>query len=141
MAQIRTAQPQEFEQVATFYRSHNYLPEIDRADLFVVAERDGALCGAVRLCEECDVLVLRGMRVAQAVQRRGIGTQLLETVAALIGGRDCYCVPHRYLWRFYAQIGFEEIEPCRAPPFLQQRWTEYQREYNLDVIIMHRLPC
>ncbi len=141
MARIRTAYPQEFEDVAAFYRRNDYLPEIDRDDSLVVAEREGALCGAVRLCEEHGVLVLRGMRVTQAAQRRGIGTMLLETAAALIGGRECYCVPHRYLCRFYAHIGFEEIEPCRAPPFLQQRWAEYQREYDLDVIIMRRLPC
>ncbi len=137
---LRTAQPQEFEHVASFYRSNDYLPQIDPDDLFVVAEREGAVCGVVRLCEEHGVLLLRGMRVARAAQRQGIGTQLLGAAAERVDSRECYCVPHRHLDRFYAQIGFEEIEPGRAPPFLEQRWKEYRRDYGLDVIIMRRPP-
>jgi N-acetylglutamate synthase-like GNAT family acetyltransferase len=140
MTQIRTAQLSEFERVVAFYRYNDYLPEIRRDDVIVVAEHAGVLCAAVRLCDEHGVLLLRGMRVAQAVQRRGIGTELLEAAAALIGGRECYCISHRYLCRFYGHVAFEEMEPHRAPSFLKQRLAEYRREHDLDVIIMRRPP-
>ncbi len=137
---MRTAKPLDLERIVAFYRCNSYLPQVHGGDIVVLAERQGTLCGAVRLCEEHGLLLLRGMRIAQAAQRRGIGTQLLETAAVLVGNRECYCIPHRYLRRFYGHVGFQEIEPCAAPAFLQQRSTEYQREYDLDVIIMCRLP-
>jgi GNAT superfamily N-acetyltransferase len=73
----RLACVEDFERVAAFYRDNDYRPSVSPADIFILAERDGVLCGVARLCEEEGVLVLRGMRVAAGVQRQGIGTRLL----------------------------------------------------------------
>jgi N-acetylglutamate synthase-like GNAT family acetyltransferase len=141
MIATRVAHPGEFDRIAAFYRDNGYTPPISPADVIVVAEvagNEGALCGAVRLCNERSVIVLRGMRVREHMRRQGIGTRLLHAVESVIGGRECFCIPHRYLRSFYGQIGFVEIEPTEAPEFLRERWATYGREYGLDVILMRR---
>jgi N-acetylglutamate synthase-like GNAT family acetyltransferase len=143
MVVTREAYPGEFERIAAFYRHNNYTPAINPADVIVVAEvaeneNESALCGAVRMCDEHSVLVLRGMRVCEGMRRQGIGTRLLQAVEPVIGGRECFCIAHRYLRSFYGRIGFVEIEPTEAPPFLRERWAAYGREYGLDVIVMRR---
>jgi uncharacterized glyoxalase superfamily protein PhnB/N-acetylglutamate synthase-like GNAT family acetyltransferase len=138
MAIARKAHPEEFERIAAFYRDNDYRPAISPADVIVVAENAGALCGAVRICDERDVLVLRGMRVGKDMRRRGIGTHLLQAVEPVIGARECFCIPHRHLRSFYGRIGFVEVEAAEAPSFLRERCAEYRREYGLDVIVMRR---
>jgi hypothetical protein len=56
----------------------------------------------------------------------------------LIGERECFCLPHRYLRSFYGRIGFVEMAASEAPAFLQARCAEYRRVYGLDVVIMRR---
>jgi hypothetical protein len=56
----------------------------------------------------------------------------------VIGDRECYCIAYRNLRSFYAEIGFIEIDPAIAPPFLAERHAGYRREGGLDVIIMRR---
>jgi N-acetylglutamate synthase-like GNAT family acetyltransferase len=141
MIVTRQAYPGEFERIAAFYRDNGYGPAIDPADAIVVAEvaeNEGALCGAVRMCDEHDVLVLRGMRVCEGMRRQGIGTRLLQAVEPVIGARECFCIAHRYLRSFYGRSGFVEIEAAEAPPFLRERRAEYGRAYGLDVIVMRR---
>lgn len=138
MVGTREAYPGEFERIAAFYRDNGYGPAISPADVIVVAENEGALCGAVRMCDEHGVLVLRGLRVCDGMRRQGVGTRLLQAVETVIGARECFCIAHRYLHSFYGRGGFVEIEPTEAPAFLRERWATYGREYDLDVIVMRR---
>jgi N-acetylglutamate synthase-like GNAT family acetyltransferase len=141
MVRTRKARAEEMGRIAAFYQVNEYKPTIRPTDVIVVAENDGELCGVVRLCEENNTLILRGMRVYEGMQGQGIGTQLLKTTELLIGGRACFCIPHRYLQSFYGRIGFVVIDEGEAPSFLQERCAEYRREYGLDVIIMRRPNC
>ena len=139
MIRTRKAHADEMGRIAAFYRANEYKPTIRPTDAIFIAENDdGKLYGAVRLCEENNSLVLRGMRVSGRMQRQGIGTRLLEIAELSIGDRECFCIPHRYLQSFYGRIGFVVIDECEAPSFLQARCTEYRDEFGLDVIIMHR---
>jgi N-acetylglutamate synthase-like GNAT family acetyltransferase len=103
-----------------------------------MAENQGVLCAAVRLCEEHGVLLLRGMRVCEGLRRQGIGTRLLQTIEPIVGERQCFSIPHRYLRSFYGRTGFVEIEEGAAPAFLGERCAEYRRKHGRDVIIMRR---
>lgn len=58
---------------------------VTRTDALVVAEHEGVLGGAVRICDAHDVLVLRGMRVREGMRRQGIGARLLQAVEPVIG--------------------------------------------------------
>lgn len=119
MVKTRKAHNDEVRRIVAFYNANEYRPTIKPTDVLVVAENDGKLCGVVRLCEEKNCLILRGMRVLERVRRQGVGTQLLKTVELSIGDRECFCIPHRYLQSFYGQIGFAVIEESDAPLFLQ----------------------
>jgi N-acetylglutamate synthase-like GNAT family acetyltransferase len=134
----RKARADELERIATFYIATGYHPTIGPTEVIVIAEDEGELCGVVRLCADNDHLVLRGMRVAERMRRQGIGSQLLENVALLIGDRECFCIPLRHLQSFYNRIGFEVIDGSEAPSFLKARCALYKHEYGLDVIIMSR---
>lgn len=138
MTVTRTAHSEEFGRVVGFYRDNDYGPAISPSDAIVVAENDRTLCGAVRLCEEHDTLVLRGMRVCEGMRRQGIGSLVLQAAETIIGERECFCIPYRHLRAFYGRIGFVKIEATEAPPFLRDRCAEYRRVYGLDVIIMRR---
>ncbi|MCI0691727.1 GNAT family N-acetyltransferase [candidate division KSB1 bacterium] len=137
MMTIRCAPTSELIRVETFYRETAYYGGLNAADTVIVAESDGELVGAVRLCEEEGILVLRGMRVREDFRRRGVGTQILAAVDRFVGERRCYCIAHRYLRSFYGQIEFDEIQLTAAPAFLQHRLAKYT-EQGLDVIIMAR---
>jgi N-acetylglutamate synthase-like GNAT family acetyltransferase len=122
----------------SFYRHNDYGPPVYSADVIVMAENEGVLCAAVRLCHEHGVLLLRGMRVCEGLRRQGIGTRLLQAVEPIVGDRQCFCIPHRYLRSFYGRIGFVQIEAREAPAFLGERCAEYRRKHGRDVIIMRR---
>jgi N-acetylglutamate synthase-like GNAT family acetyltransferase len=138
MVTTREAWPEEFDLVVEFYRSTGYDAIISQKDAIVIAEDNEMLCGAVRLCTERGILVLRGVRVKEGYQRQGVGTQLLRALVPVIRGRECFCIPYRYLRSFLGQIGFVEVDPVAAPPFLAERHAEYRSEGGLDVIIMRR---
>ena len=139
MIRVRIAAPEELPGIAQFYRETDYGGGLRLSDTLVVAEDEGVLVGAVRLCDEFGELVLRGMRVRRDLQRRGIGSLLLLELEPFLRERVCYCVPHRYLFSFYGQIGFSEVASEEAPSFLRERVEEYTR-LGLDVVVMKRVP-
>jgi N-acetylglutamate synthase-like GNAT family acetyltransferase len=138
MITTRETWPDEFEQVVQFYEEAGYGSAISPSDAIVVAEDDGTLCGAARLCIERGVLVLRGMRISEAYQHHGISATLLHALVPVIGARECFSIPYRFLRSLYNQIGFVEIEPALAPTFLAERYAGYRQEGGLDVIMMRR---
>lgn len=137
-AEIRIAQTSDAEQIASVYQSLGYSRAVASCDTVWIAEVEAQPIGIVRIARESGVFVLRGMRIAEPWQRRGLGTQMLHVVNAWLNGRDCYCVPYSHLPGFYSQIGFKEITPESAPPFLAARLADY-KYHGLDVILMARL--
>lgn len=135
---VRAATPNELGWVERFYHANGYQPVIQLTDRLLLALQDGELCGALRLCEECGSLLLRGMRVAVPLQRQGIGTRLLRAAEELIGERACFCIAHRHLEFFYGQAGFRRIDARQAPQFLSDRCARYRREVEVDVVILRR---
>ena len=128
MVTVRHAGPADLPEVAAFYHAAGYGGVVSPSDDLLLAEVDQSLTAVVRLAHEHGVTVLRGMRVAPALQRQGIGQRLLQAVDATLGLTPCYCVPYAHLVQFYGQIGFQEIAPAAAPPFLAERLATYRRE-------------
>jgi GNAT superfamily N-acetyltransferase len=105
--------------IAAFYRADECRPTIRPTDVKVIAKNDGKLCGAIRLCDENNRLVLRGIRVSARMRRQGIGTQLLETAELFIGDREYFCISYHYLQSLYGRIGFVVFDESEAPSFLR----------------------
>lgn len=123
--------------IAAAYSRMGYAGGISPDDTAWLAEMAGEWIGVVRVAPEHGVLVLRGMRIVERWQRRGIGTRMLAEVGSWLGSRPCYCIPHSHLAGFYGQIGFVEIAPAAAPAFLSSRYAGYKHR-ALDVLIMLR---
>ena len=135
---VRVAEPEDMDTIAAFYQQQGYDPPLKATDQFLIAEGVGALCGVVRVCREQGVLVLRGMRVSQEKQRRGIGSRLLLALEPLLEDNPCFCIAHAHLRTFYGQIGFVEIPVAQAPLFLQERIAGYRRDHRVSAILMAR---
>ena len=134
---VRVAAADELERVRTTYAVWGYGGGADPADTIFVAERAGELLGLVRLTREHGTIMLRGMQVAPNARRQRVGTRLLETFVAELGGQECHCIPYSHLIAFYGSQGFEVQPPELAPGFLAERLAGY-RERGLDVVLMRR---
>jgi predicted N-acetyltransferase YhbS len=138
MISIRASFQQDRLRIASFYAHNQYGQPLSEDDIQFFAEKDGGICGALRLCREHGVLVLRGMRIASEQQRKGIGRLLLQKAVEAIHGEVCYCIPHRHLAAFYQEAGFAEANAAAAPTFLADRLVKYREDLGLDVILMRR---
>lgn len=126
----------DFSKAQLFYESLGYNQKIDAQDQFFVAENEGQIIAQVRLAQEFDHWVLRGMQVKPQFQFQGIGTRLLKNLQASIV-EPVYCLPYAWLKGFYGQVGFKEVELKTVPEFLQQRCLKYQNE-GAEIITMKR---
>jgi N-acetylglutamate synthase-like GNAT family acetyltransferase len=137
--EIRRASAADIPQVQQFYRARGYRGGIAGGDTVLLAETSGQLIGAVRLAPEQGSIVLRGMQVHPDHQRQGVGSTLLARISDELGESACYCILYAHLVQFYAQIGFEVIEPTEAPQFLNERLASYRaRGDGREYLLMHR---
>ena len=135
MASIRKAEPRDIEAIRSFYESVGYSSGASEEDLIFLAESGNQLLGVVRLCQEHQFQVLRGMQVHPDHQKKGIGTQLLDAIQPAVARQSCWCIPYAHVEEFYGTIGFERADPETAPFFLQERIREYTRR-GFNVICM-----
>jgi RimJ/RimL family protein N-acetyltransferase len=140
---VREAGLADRERVRAFYAATaSGRPGLPAAgDRVLVAEQRGEVIGAVRLCLEEGVRVLRTMRVRADAQRRGVGRALLRRFVPLLGGSACYCLPYGHLTGFYGEIGFETAGPEALPPHLAHRLAGYQAERPAQNLIAMRRPA
>ena len=129
--EIKVLENSDFTDVKDFYVScgHDTVP--DPSNKVIVAIENGKIIGAVRLCLEHDVYMLRTMDVAEGYQGKGIGTELLKKFEELLGDNECYALAYSHLENFYGQIGFQTIENEKeGPQFLRERLADYRSRPN-----------
>jgi N-acetylglutamate synthase-like GNAT family acetyltransferase len=137
MITIHKAQPTEYPAIQQFYRDRQYAGSLNESAIVFVALEDEQIVGVAQLCQEDGYCALRGMQVHGDVQGQGIGSRLLQQVAAAIDRQSCYCIPWSHLEQFYQRIGFERITTDAAPKEVGDRYTHYLSQ-GLDVILMQR---
>jgi len=137
VASIAKASEERFAKIAEFYESQGARGRPSPGDRIFIAEDEGRLLGAVRLCQEEGILVLRTMRVAASHQRQGIGSRLLRALVRELAGQDCYLLGYAHLEGLYGLEGFAKIEAATLPPHLQERLKLYLAEWS-DLIPMRR---
>src|SRR5689334_7378729 len=106
--EVRLADPADYPALAALYAAWGYDGGLTPAEAVFVAYADGGTTpvGIVRRTREEGVVMLRGMQVAPAARRRGVGRRLLAAFAAHTDERvSCYCVPYRHLVGFYGAVG------------------------------------
>jgi pimeloyl-ACP methyl ester carboxylesterase/N-acetylglutamate synthase-like GNAT family acetyltransferase len=136
---LREAAVDDRERVRAFYIACGNSGLFAPSDRVLIAEAGGQIIGAVRLCVESGVQVLRTMRVRPDWQRQGIGRAVLRRFVTMLADEDCFCLPCPRLVGFYGEIGFEPVAPEALPPHLAARLAAYRRERpNVEVIAMRR---
>lgn len=122
-----------------FYESRGYGgAAIVPSDVVVLAVQHDDIVGVGRLCQEQELLWLRGMQVEPQFQRRGVGTRILQRLDQEIGSRWCCCLPYSHLVSFYRFAGFEQTAE-NLPPALGARLVSYLSR-GLKVVAMVRAP-
>ena len=135
--EIAVAEQQDLPSAHAFYESRGYGgAPIVSSDFVVIARHHGAIVGIGRLCQEKDLLWLRGMQVSPDLQRQGIGGQILHRLDLEIGARWCCCLPYSHLIEFYRRARFEQAHG-NIPPALSLRLSGYL-ERGLGVVAMVR---
>ena len=134
---IAVAEKQELPAAQAFYESRGYGgAPIVSSDFVVIARHQGAIVGIGRLCQEQDLLWLRGMQVSPELQRQGLGGQILHRLDLEIGARWCCCLPYSHLIEFYRRARFEQAH-TNLPPALSLRLSGYLAR-GLSVVAMVR---
>lgn len=125
MLDITIVPPRALAQVRAFYEQVGYGGGATEKDRVLVARIGESLVGAVRLCQEHGVTVLRGMHIAPACQHQGIGRALLARCVPWLEGGEAFCLPYAHLVGFYREAGFEPLPKAALPPFLRARLEGY----------------
>jgi ribosomal protein S18 acetylase RimI-like enzyme len=123
--------------VNELYRKTGYKHQASSNDLVYVHELENRIVGAVRISNEHNEYVLRGMQILPDYQRQGIGKEILRYLENHLRRlpTNCFCIPYSHLESFYQSIGFTKVE--HGPHFLVDRLKQYKAE-GLDVILMER---
>jgi predicted N-acetyltransferase YhbS len=136
--EITIHQNADHTKIQTVYAAVGYKGGVLDSDICFLASVNGQPVGAVRLCMENDVLVLRGMMVKQEFQRQGIGKALLNALDKHISTNKCYCINPQHLKDFYGRIGFQQVDADVAPAFFVERMLKDNTD-GLDCITMLKL--
>jgi GNAT superfamily N-acetyltransferase len=125
MPGIEIVHRSELARIRAFYEGVGYGGGVGDSDLAFAATIDGRVAGAVRLCEEAGMIVLRGMHVAPAWQRQGIGRALLARCVPWLDRGEAFCLPYGHLIDLYGEAGFTLTPPKTLPRFLAERLEGY----------------
>jgi len=136
---IDVMQPAGLAEVARLYDTVGYRGGVAPADVTIAARSEGRVIGALRLCPEGGVIVLRGMHVLPGLQRQGIGRVLLDHCVPYLDRGPAYCVPYAHLVAFYGRVGFAVAPPASLPGFLAARLAGYVAA-DRPTLAMRRLP-
>ena len=135
--EVTVANKDELPTAQQFYESRRYGGSaIEPLDFVVLAKLQDQIVGVGRLCQEKDLLWLRGMQVETQFQRTGVGSRILQLLSQEIGSRWCCCLPYNHLVSFYRQAGFEHAAQ-NLPPALAGRLASYLSR-GLQVVAMVR---
>jgi N-acetylglutamate synthase-like GNAT family acetyltransferase len=139
MITIGLAGPADSNKILNLYNTCRYSGGILPTDAIVIAKEDRQVIGAVRLCVENDINMLRGMQILPAMQRQRIGSQMLYFCLPLMQRQTTYCLPYSHLTHFYSQIGFQLADETTLPAFIQTRLLNYRTD-AIDMVPMVRVP-
>jgi GNAT superfamily N-acetyltransferase len=111
--------------------------EIEAGVEFWGYDADGVLAGIMGIQRLRDVDLIRHAYVAPGSQRRGIGGELLEQLAASTDRRMLVGTWAAAGWAvaFYRRHGFELVSPARKAELLRRYWAIPERQVETSVVL------
>ena len=95
------------------------------------------LIGALALCDEAGITILRGPEIRHERRRRGLGKSLMRAAAPALEGRACYVISYRHLVRMYREFGFQRCGVGEGPEFLRRRVRDLN-ERSWDLLLLFK---
>lgn len=132
---LKKGEVTELEAIQAFYTGCGYQKRIDPDNQLFTARQNGEIIGAVRLCMEQKIQVLRGCYVHRDHHKKGIGSLLLLQLEQQLIDRPLYTIANKNLAAFYQSISLRPIESNKAPMHLQERLQTYAHP---DLCIYHK---
>ncbi len=130
MQVVEIPEPGERTPPATFHAT------VNGGDQVVLGTIDGEIVAVAKLAREHDVVVLRGVQVAERFRGLGLGARLLEAVSRRADGESCFVIALGELETFYARAGFRRTD-AKVPSFLVERCAHYRSKGD-DVFVACR---
>ena len=119
-----------FADVRSFYDICGYTGPVNPDDDMIIAFSKSEIVGVVRLVNEHNVPILRGMNIREDFQRQGIGSRMLKAFDRLIVAKKLqpvYLICGTHLESYYGQVLFKKVESFQLiPAFLVERMKGYQ---------------
>ena len=114
--------------------------EIGDGVVFWVAEEDGRLAGVMGIQDRGDVALVRHAYVAPALQRKGVGAQLLRHVEGLTGKPILIGTWASASWAiaFYRRNGYTLLTGRQKDNLLRRYWTIPERQVETSVVLADR---
>jgi N-acetylglutamate synthase-like GNAT family acetyltransferase len=144
MLGIINAAAQAYRGVIPADRWHDpYMPleelkkEIEDGVLFWVAEEDGRLLGVMGIQDKGDVALVRHAYVAPSLQRKGVGTRLLQHVQPLTGKPVLIGTWADASWAidFYRRNGFTVVSNADKDYLLRRYWSIPERQIQTSLVL------
>ena len=133
--------PDQRDAGVAFYESQSYHGGIAVEDFALGAWDGGRIVGLVRLAEEHDVNLLRGMFIDASYQRQGLGTRMLEALTPEMELTTHWLICPDRLNDFYARVGFQPAPVDERPPHLVVRAAKYQQVARGTMNVLRRPPA
>lgn len=133
---LHQASVEDFSSVIRLYEEWGYGGSYSPDDRIWLADAGSETVGVVRLVNEQELLILRGMFVTAQWRGNGIASRLLRHVTEGLD-EPCWCIPYASLEGFYRRAGFVPVGEQDAPVFLQERLGRY-RWTGRNYLIMQR---
>jgi N-acetylglutamate synthase-like GNAT family acetyltransferase len=113
------------------------LREIDEGVAFWLAEEDGGLLGVMGMQDRDTVALVRHAYVAPGLQRKGVGTTLLQHVARLTEKPILIGTWADASWAidFYRRNGFAVVSPGEKDRLLRTYWSIPERQIETSVVL------
>lgn len=114
--------------------------EIEDGVVFWVAEEDGRLAGVMGIQDRGEVALVRHAYVAPAMQRKGVGAQLLHHVETLTGRPILIGTWADASWAiaFYRRNGYTLVSSRQKDALLRKYWTISERQAETSVVLADR---
>lgn len=133
--QIAPLDPIRIPLIKKLYKAHYPAAKPKRDELIITANVLGNIAAVVRFRTQTPYRLLTGMLVTPDYRGFGVGHKLLEYCCQHILQAHDYCFAYRYLESYYAQHGFQHIDPSELPQTLQQNFNRYV-DHGRDLIPM-----
>ncbi len=131
--------PMNYGQVNQFFKRCRYPAKATAGEKVFVVKSSGKIIGAAKLKHRPDdTWLLRAICVHPDWRKKGIGSQLLDSIQSVINQDYCYCFVYNHLIEFYEASGFVYADDT-APIDLSQAFEHYCGE-GRKIVLMVRYP-